>query len=215
MKVTAIIVQKKDPNRVNVMVEGKYRFSFDITQVIDLGIKVGSEYDEVRLAELETESNFGKLYARALEYCLMRPHSSREIKDYLHRKTLSKKIRSYRTGEVKVRPGVDHSIAERVYERLVERGHIDDEKFANYWIENRHVIKGVSMRKLYSELSAKGVSREIIEKYLMSTERGDASELLKVIAKKRKRYLDDQKLIQYLVRQGFRYDDVKSALAEG
>lgn len=214
MRVTALTVQQKDPNRVNVMVDGKYRFSLDIAQVVDLGIKVGEECDETRLTELETESQFGKLYARALDYCSMRPHSSREMKDYLYRKTLAKKVKSHRTGEVKERPGVDQPIAERVYGRLVERGHIDDEKFASYWIENRNLTKGASRRKLYGELSAKGVRRETIEKYLAATERNDTDELLKVIAKKRPRYSDEQKLIQYLVRQGFRYDDVKSALGE-
>jgi regulatory protein len=34
----------------------------------------------------------------------------------------------------------------------------------------------------------------------------------KIIAKKRSRYPDDKKLMQYLARQGFSYDDIKKAL---
>lgn len=49
-------------------------FSLDVFQVADLGIRVGKEYTDSELTALETESQFGKLYARALEYCLMRPH---------------------------------------------------------------------------------------------------------------------------------------------
>ena len=42
--------------------------------------------------------------------------------------------------------------------------------------------------------------------------RGDGDELSKMIEKKRAKYPDEQKLIAYLARQGFSYDDIKSAL---
>lgn len=213
MKITGITAQQKDPNRVNVMVDGKYRFSLDIFQLSDLGIRVGKEYSDKELQELETESQFGKLYARALEYCLMRPHSSREVKDYLYKKTFAKKYRSRKTGELKEREGVSKAVTERVFARLVEKGYIDDEKFARYWVENRNRTKGSSMRKLQAELMAKGVDRIIIESQLSDSERTDNNELEKVIAKKRSRYDDDQKLMHYLARQGFSYDDIKNALA--
>lgn len=214
MKITALTSQQKDPNRINVMVDGKFRFSLDIAQLTDLKIKVGREYDEAELVELETESQFGKLYARALEYSLLRPHSSREMRDYLYRKTLSKKVKNRRTGEVKDRPGVGKEITERVFTRLAERGYIDDEKFARFWVENRNLRKGSSMRKLQAELAAKGVDKSIVEKFLHESERSDADELQKIIAKKRAKYPDEQKLIQYLARQGFSYDDIKTALSD-
>ena len=214
MKITALTLQQKDPNRVNVMVDGKFRFSLDVFQVADLGIRKDKEYSEKELNELETESQFGKLYARALEYCLMRPHSSREVRDYLYRKTLSRKYKSKRTGELMERPGVSQAVTERVHQRLVEKGYIDDEKFTRYWVENRNQTKGTSRRKLQAELAAKGVDRALVERELAESERSDSNELQKVIAKKRNRYPDDQKFMQYLMRQGFSYDDVKNALSE-
>jgi len=214
MKVTALTSQQKDPNRVNVMVDGKFRFSLDIFQIADLGIKVGKEYSEKELGDLETESQFGKLYGRALEYCLMRPHSAREVRDYLYRKTLSKRYKSKRTGELKERPGVSKEVTVRVFDRLVDRGYVDDEKFARFWVENRNQRKGVSKRKLQAELAAKGVDRAIVDKYLAVTERNDADELQKIVAKKRAKYPDEQKFVQYLARQGFAYDDIKEALSD-
>lgn len=209
MKITAITAQQKDPNRVNVMVDGTYRFSLDIFQYADLGIKIGKEYTEEELVALETESQFGKVYARALEYCLLRPHSGKEVRDYLYRKT-----RDSRTKTGSIKQGVSPTITQRVYERLVEKGYIDDEKFARYWIENRNLTKGASRRKLQAELRAKGVDGNIIERLLAETDRNDASELQKIIAKKRARYPDEQKFMQYLARQGFGYDDIKRALTE-
>jgi regulatory protein len=212
MKITSISVQVRNPNRVNVSVDGKYRFSLDVFQVADLGIKIGKEYTEQELTDLEQESQFGKLYGRALEYTLMRPHSAKEIKDYLWRKTRTTKVKNRHTGEIKDRPGVSQSIADRVFERLVSKGYIDDEKFTKYWVENRSITKGASRRKLEQELMTKGVNRSIIVAAFEGTERSDTDELQKVIAKKRARYPDEQKLIAYLMRQGFRYDDIREQL---
>lgn len=212
MKITALTAQQKQANRVNVMVDGVYRFSLDVFQVAELGIRVGKEYTEQELVELETESQFGKLYGRALEYTMMRPHSAREVRDYLWRKTRTTKYKS-RQGEIKEREGVSQAVADRVFDRLCEKGYIDDEKFARFWVENRNQRKGSSVRKLKSELQAKGVESSIIDTALASTTRSDEDELAKIIAKKRARYPDEQKFMQYLARQGFSYDDIKEALS--
>ena len=214
MKITNLSTQQRDPNRINVFVDDKYRFSLDVSQVVSLGVKVGREYDEQELAELEQESQFGKLYGRALEYCLMRPHSAREVRDYLWRKTRATRHRSKKTGELKERPGVSQVLVDRVYERLVEKAYIDDEKFTRYWVENRNQTKGMSQRKLEAELRAKGVANDIIERNLRDSLRNDTDELQKIIAKKRRRYPDEQKFMQYLACQGFSFDDIKTALRE-
>lgn len=209
MKITSISLQTRDKNRVNVSVDGKYRFSLDVYQLGDMGIKVGNEYDEAELVALEGESQFGKLYARALEYCLMRPRSTREIRDYLYRKTRPTRAK---TGEL--RPGVSPEITSRVFDRLVEKEYLDDEKFVRYWVDNRSISKGASRRKLTAELRAKGIENSLIDQALGESSRSDSQEIQKIIAKKRARYPDDQKFIAYLARQGFSYDDIKNALAE-
>lgn len=235
MKITDISVQARNPDRVNISVDGKYRLSLDVYQVTELGIKNGMETSPEDLAKWEEESAFGKLYARALEYCLMRPHSAKEVRDYLWRKTQLRKVR-YRTKdkmpkarspkfqvpsskksdtyEIIEKPGVPKVIADRVYDRLIERGYIDDEKFTRYWLENRSAVKGVSRRKLISELRGKGVEQRIIDALLPYSARHDTEEIDKIIAKKRSKYPDEQKLMQYLARQGFDYDLIRAKLNE-
>jgi len=208
MKITAITAQVKDKNRVNVMVDGAYRFSLDIFQVGDLGIRVGKDYTEEELTRLEEESLFGKLYARTLQFCMMRLHSAKEIQDYLWKKT-----RDTRTKTGEIRKGVPESITARVFARLIEKGYVNDELFARHWVENRHLSKGASARKLIAELRTKGIEGQLIEKIMQETARDDIQELEKMIAKKRQKYTDEQKLIQYLARQGFAFDDIKTALA--
>lgn len=213
MKITSISVQSKNPNRVNVSVDGTYRLSLDVFQVSELRLKVGNDYSEAELLSIETESQFGKLYARALEYCLMRPHSSREVRDYLWRKTRSTKYKG-RDGAVKERAGVSSELTNRVYARLEDKGYIDDYRFARFWVDHRNQTKGSSLRKLVSELQSKGVDRTIIDQTLQQSDRSDQDELVKVIAKKQKKYDSKEKLIAYLARQGFRYDDITRALKE-
>lgn len=209
LKITSISLQVRDKNRVNVSVNGKYRFSLDYTQIADLGVKVGNEYNEEQLTDLENESQFGKLYMRALEYSLMRPHSQYELSQYLYRKTRDTLTK---TGSIK--KGVSKELTTRVFDRIIEKGYVNDEAFARYWIENRQLRKGISKRKLQAELASKGVNRSIVESLLSETERTDEDEILKIIEKKASRYDDEQKLVAYLARQGFSYEDIKQAIAD-
>lgn len=208
LKITGISVQARDKSRVNVSVNGKYRFSLDINQVAELGIRTGQEYSEAQLVALEQESLFGKLYTRTLEYCFVRPRSQREVKDYLYRKT---RPRRDKNGELKA--GVSVELTERVFDRLVSKGYVNDRTFAQFWVENRNQRKGSSIRRLKSELAAKGVDRSVVGEILEASDRTDQAEIQKIIAKKYRRYDDTQKLLAYLARLGFSYDDSKQAIA--
>lgn len=203
--------------RLNIFIDDKFFCSLDISQVVDLKIKVGRELSDQELADLKRASEFSKFYNLALEYVFLRPHSKKEINDYLVRKTLDKKVRvkNRKTGEyqTKIKQGYDKSLVPLVLRRLDERGYLDDERFAELWVENRGVSKGVSQKKLRNELLKKGISPSIIDAALQQTQRDDKTELKKVIAKKSNRYQDKQKFIQYLLRRGFNYSDVLDELS--
>lgn len=210
MQITAITQQTRDKNRVNVSVDGLYKFSLEIAQLVELGVKVGAEYSQDELERLVDESAYGKLYARALEYVLMRPHSAYEVRQYLWRKTREKRLPDGRT-----QPGVSATLTDRVFDRLQEKGYIDDEVFARQWVENRRLRTGISRRKFEQELRQKGVEGQVIARALGDTQRTDIDELRKVIAKRASRYDDPQKLRAYLQRQGFSYSDIVEALGDG
>ena len=197
MIITGLKQGVKNPERVNVYVDSKYAFSLDLAQVVDFKIKIGLEIDEDKLAELKKASEFGKLYQRALEWVLVRPRSERETYDYLYKKVYEKKL--------------DKSYIKNIIEKLKAKKYLDDFKFAEFWVENRFVKKGVSRKRLSLELMKKGVPREIIEEVLDG--RNDEEEILKIIAKKRGKY-DDEKLISYLVRQGFSYQLAQSQVRD-
>ena len=83
MVITNIKQGVKNPNRVNVFVDGKYAFSLDVAQVVDLKIKAGREISAEELARFKEASEYGKAYQRALEWVLVRPRSVGELRDYL------------------------------------------------------------------------------------------------------------------------------------
>lgn len=198
-KITALKQGVKNPDRVNVFVDDKFAFSLDVSQVVDLKIKVGLLVSASDLAEFKKASEFGKLYQRALEWVLSRPHSEKELRDYLYKKIYEKKL--------------DKNYIDRIIEKLKAKNYVDDLKFAEYYVENRFVKKGVSLKRLKMELLKKGVSKEIIEEVLADSPRNEEEEIKKVILKKRNKY-DDEKLTAYLVRQGFPYDLVRELVRQ-
>lgn len=236
LKVTEMKQGVKNPNRVNVFVDNVFSFSLDVAQVVDFKLKVGKVLSENELEELKKASGFGRAYQKALEWALMRPRSVTELKDYLKRSALNaamkKRIKerekereikkfleegdelSARRMERKLaRQGAqkEYDFSGLIIERLTARGYVDDLKFAKWYVENRSVKKGASRKKMQLELSKKGIGREIIDEII--GERVDEEEIKKIIARKQGKYTQE-KLINYLCRQGFSYDLARRAVLE-
>lgn len=211
--ITKITAGVKDPNRANIFLDGRFAFSLDIAQVVDLEVKVGQKVDEKRLVELRSASEFGKLYQRTLEWALARPRSESETRDYLRQRKLRRSALNWqreREGK-KLLPELQEDTMALVLERLVEKKYVDDLKFAQYFVENRRLRKGISPRQLKMELKQKGIKDNLIQQVTDLTDRTEEEEILKVVRKKRKKY-DDTKLIAYLVRQGFDLQKSKDAV---
>lgn len=211
--ITKLTPGMRDKNRVNVFLDGRFAFSLDITQVVEYSVKVGQKINDERLAQLRKASEFGKLYQRTLEWTITRPHSIREARDYLRRRQYKRKQlnRQRAKDEKKPLPEIEDEVAQLVIDRLIEKKYLNDQKFAEYFVENRYVRKGISQKRLRMELTKKGVSREIAEKALAKIPRDEDEEVMKIIKKKRRKY-DDHRLLGYLVRQGFPFQTAKEAL---
>ncbi len=196
MKITDIKQQVKRQGRYSIFVDEKYSFSLSENELMKSGIKIGREYSQVELKELQHTAVLDKAYMRSLDLLSRRARSEWEMRDYLKRKEY------------------DQDIIDKILSRLNDAGYIDDYKFASSWVENRHLLKNISKRKLWQELKQKHISDEIINGVLGADET-DEQETLKVLIEKKRnqtRYQDDNKLISYLAGQGFRYDDIKDVL---
>jgi len=213
--VTKMTAGVRDPNRVNIFLDGHFAFSLDVTQTVDFGLKVGQHITPKKLEKLKRASEFGKLYQRTLEWVVSRPHSVRETRDYLRRRQIKRKILNRQRIKEDKKPlaEIEDDIMDLVLERLVEKRFLDDRKFAEFYVENRYVRKGISQKRLRMELSQKGVDREVAAAAMQKIPRDENEEMAKMIAKKHKKYPDDFRLIGYLVRQGFNFQAAKDAVA--
>lgn len=62
---------------------------------------------------------------------------------------------------VLARRNVPEPVADRVLDRLVEVGLVDDRAFAEAWVQSRHAGRGLARRALHEELTTRGVDREL------------------------------------------------------
>jgi len=139
--------------------------------------------------------------ARNNAYSLLRlrPRSESEIKQRLRLK------------------GYDDAVISEVVEALRRTGDINDEKFAKFWVESRMHLAPVGDVVLKHELKGKGVEDSIIEATLEDKAKNyDEYEVAFNIAREkfeRLKKVDRQKamkrLYDFLLRRGFKYDNVK------
>lgn len=194
MQITRLEYQKKDPNRVNVYVDGKFAVGLDVNAVISLGLHNGQEISSERMGELLSQSEFGKAFNLALNFLSFRPRSEWEIRTRLKLKKASN--------------------IEEVIQKLQSLGQVDDVAFAKWFVDQRRTYKPKGKRALVSELLQKGVAKKIIDQALV----GDVSELqqAQALAEKKfaKKELDPEKVSRFLVSRGFDWETIKSVLGK-
>jgi regulatory protein len=198
MKITAVKQQVKRADRYSIYIDGKYSFSLGENEFLKLGLHSGQELTETELDSYKGESDYGKWFDKVLNLLSYRLRSEWEIRDYLKRKKAPEEY------------------TDKILNKLSINGYLNDEQFAKRWVENRRLMKATSRRKLIMELKQKRIPNEIIDKVLADDkDEVDERQILReLVEKKRARYPDKLKFMQYLARQGYNYDDIKSVLAE-
>lgn len=198
MKITSIQQQVKQTTRYSIYVDGTYSFSLSETALLDSGIASGQELTAADVQKFKQLSADDKAYGRALRYVAIRLRSEWELRTYLQRKE------------------VPEPTANTIIDRLRRLDLVNDKVFARNWVANRRLLKPTSRKRLQAELRQKHVPADIID-IVLHDDRGqtDERQILRDLAdRKRSRYPDTQKLMAYLARQGYSYDDIKSVLEE-
>ena len=142
-KITAIQVQKKNPNRVNIHLDGE--FAFGLVRIAAAWLQVGQELDDEKITKLQTEDARERAIQQALLFLSYRVRSEKEIRQNLNKHEI---------------PEV---IIEDTLERLRQNGFANDEQFASAWVENRNAFRPRGRRALRLELRKKGIDDQIIE----------------------------------------------------
>jgi regulatory protein len=196
-RITALTVQKRNYQRVNVSIDGEY--AFGLARIVAAWLEVGQELSDEKIARLKGEDAAELAYQRALRLLNTRPRSRAEIRDDLDE------------------AGVEEADIERTLERLTNAGLLNDQRFAREWVENRTEFRPRSRRALAQELRRRGVEDDQVRK---AVQRVDEDSAALSAARKQARRLSGlawpdfrQKLIGFLARRGFNYETSASAAA--
>lgn len=197
MKISKIEAQVKQKGRYSIFIDDTFAFGISELGLIDSGLRIGQEISKQELDKLKETAKTDKIYNQTLGLIARRPRSEWEVKDYLRRKE------------------AEPDAAESIIAKLQQKKFIDDFDFAKRWVESRRLLKPTSRRKLQTELYAKRVDDKIIKQVLEDDETSEYEVLTQEVEKKRRqtRYQDDTKLMQYLARQGYGYEDIKRTLS--
>jgi regulatory protein len=146
----------------------------------------------------EAERAHADALDRAGRYIAHRPRSERQVRDKL-------------AGFGYEERTVDSAIA-----RLTELHLIDDPTFARRWIEERARTKGKAPDVLVSELRARGISREVVEKALAEVGLEEETQALEVASRLLRKVLrfplgeQGPRLYELLRRRGFDHEHAEA-----
>lgn len=189
-RITAIESQQKNPERVNVYLDGE--FAFGLSSIVAAWLKVGQDLSEEKIANLKAEDDHEVTYQKALHFLSYRPRSSAEV-----RQNLTKR-------------GISESLTDETVNRLQEAGLVNDESFARAWVENRNTFRPSGKPALRIELRRKGLSDEIVQSVL-DTQVNEETLACEAARKYARRLAGlewlkfRQKLGGFLTRRGFSY----------
>ena len=192
-KITGLVVQKKNKERVNVYIDDEFAFGLAMIEAIKL--RKGQELSDEEIARLKALDEIEVAQDKALNFLSFRPRSADEVRRSLREK------------------GYPDPVIDQVMERLERSGLVNDEDFARFWVDNREQFKPKSGRGLRYELRQKGVTDDAIEAALEGMNEEDSA--YRAASNRAKRLPRDTKQIfakrlgDYLARRGFSYDVVR------
>lgn len=185
--------------RISIFADGEYVISVASEIWYSLDYTDGCEIDEDELNELKTLVNSRLAYAQALRYLTLRSHSSAEL--------YKKLIKKYSS-----------SCAEFAVNKCSELGFIDDKDFAVRYADELAEKKKYGLSRIRQELKLKGIDNEIIDNVINNMDIDCSKSIIDVVNKKYSDCLQDEKgnrrMIAGLMRLGFSYGDIKTALVD-
>jgi regulatory protein len=191
--ITALKMQKRDKERVNVYVDGE--FAFAVTALVAVSLKKGQQLSDKEIEQLKSQDERAKAYSHAVRYLGFRVRSQAEMVNYLKGKGYSAQV-------------VDDTV-----NRLLDEKYLDDEVFAQTWLENRETLRPRGQRFLRYELKQKGIADSVIDATLGELDEEESA--WRAVESKAYRWQNlpeeefKKKVMSFLSRRGFGYEVVR------
>src|SRR5919202_4253041 len=165
-RITAIEAQARDPERVNLFLEGRFAFGLSNKVVADAGLKQGDVLGEAQVADLLRREAYQQALQQAFSYLSYRQRSQQELRRYLAQK------------------GHAPETIEATLGQLADYQYVDDQVFAQSWIENRQKFRPRGARLLRAELRQKGIDRETADQAIDDVAGGEREQALEAARRK-------------------------------
>ena len=188
-KITALEVQRNNPNRVNVHLDGE--FAFGLARIVAAWLRVGQQISEEKIKQLIAEDARERAYQQSMLFLSYRARSESEIR------------RNLRKHEI------PEEVIEQTLERLRQDGLANDDQFAQAWVENRATFRPRSRRMMAMELKQKGLADEAIQSAIQNVD--DEASAYEAAKKRAARFKGlewndfRKKLSEFLARRGYSY----------
>ena len=197
-KITAIEVQKRSPNRVNIHLDGE--FAFGLARIVAAWLRIGQELSDEKIEQLQAEDARERAYQQAMLLLSYRARSESEIRQNLRKHE------------------IPEPVIEQTLEQLRQAGLANDNQFARAWVENRSAFRPRSRRMMAMELRQKGLNEEAVSSALQIV---DDEVLAYEAAQKRVSRLKNlewnefrKKLSDFLARRGFSYSVIAPVVTQ-
>ncbi len=191
-------VSRKDEKNVSVYFDNGERLILSEDTFYSSGLRKGDEISGDRFSFFIEQNILYHIKQRALSFLARRFHSEKEL-------LIKLKAKAYEEQLIKI-----------VLNDLREKSFIDDQVFANHFIEEKLKKKRWGKNKIRAALFSKGVSSSIIDDVLQSfNSEEDQNEVALSLAKKKLKNLKlretdskklKQKIISFLLSRGFDYE---------
>lgn len=200
--VTKIEVQKRNPRRRSVFIDGKFAFGLDEEVLYKFGLKKGDSLTEKQIEEITEEERKKEAKDVALKFLSFRRRTEKQVREKLKKKEF------------------DEKTIEATIDKLKEFDLINDFEFAFSWVKDRLALKPRGKKLLKQELWKKGIRKDIIERVTEELCQDEDKSALELVEKIKKRYKNlepkvaRRRMYNLLLRRGFSYEISRQALAQ-
>lgn len=189
-KITGLKIQKRNPNRVNVFLDGE--FAFGLSRIVAAWLEVGQSITDEKINSLLSKDELEVSYQLAVNFLSYQPRTKYEVTRKLEKNSIP-----------------EHAV-QSIIKKLEKNGLLNDYQFAKDWIENRNTFRPRSRRALSYELYKKGIEPNTFNSLLDDVDEPALAYRAASIQAKKYRTenwdLFRKKMFGFLSRRGFNYE---------
>ncbi len=194
-----VTIEKYKGKTYCIIFDNNDRMYWHLSVIDSFSLKEGVKIPTSAMEEIVYQNDLRKARERALYLLEYRDHSYKELFDKLKR-------------------NYNEEICLEILQKVVDLGYVNDYEYGKKLGRTLFEVKKVGSRKAKFLMKQKGLSDEIIAEVLEMYDEEKGERLIELIDRKYARYLGDEKgnrkVVNALLRQGYSYDEVKTALKE-